>query len=312
MAKKREVDLGLPSLDDLFSSQKTRDEAELSKIQEIPLSEIDDFPNHPFKVRDDEDMAALVESIRLNGVLTPAIVRQKEDGRYELISGHRRKRACMLAGLTKLRSEVINMDRDAATIFMVDSNLQRTTILPSEKAFSYKMRLEAMKRQSGRPRKNDVPVAQDLKGIPSRKLLGDEVGESQDNVRRYIRLTELSPGILDIVDTGEMGLRPAVEISYLPKDLQGVLLEVMEMEVCTPSHAQTIRMRNLLKQDKLTPEMIYSILQEEKPNQKERIVLRSDRIKNLIPKNLPVSQREEYIVAALQFYSRSKIKDRER
>ncbi len=312
MAKKREVDLGLPSLDDLFSSQKTRDEAELSKIQEIPLSEIDDFPNHPFKVRDDEDMAALVESIRLNGVLTPAIVRQKEDGRYELISGHRRKRACMLAGLTKLRSEVINMDRDAATIFMVDSNLQRTTILPSEKAFSYKMRLEAMKRQSGRPRKNDVPVAQDLKGIPSRKLLGDEVGESQDNVRRYIRLTELIPGILDIVDTGEMGLRPAVEISYLPKDLQGVLLEVMEMEVCTPSHAQTIRMRNLLKQDKLTPEMIYSILQEEKPNQKERIVLRSDRIKNLIPKNLPVSQREEYIVAALQFYSRSKIKDRER
>lgn len=309
MAKKREVDLGLPSLDDLFSSQKTRDEAELSKIQEIPLSEIDDFPNHPFKVRDDEDMAALVESIRLNGVLTPAIVRQKEDGRYELISGHRRKRACMLAGLTKLRSEVINMDRDAATIFMVDSNLQRTAILPSEKAFSYKMRLEAMKRQGERTDLTSGPVGPKLR---SNEVLAKEVQESETQIKRYIRLTELIPGILDIVDTGEIGLRPAVEISYLPKDLQAVLLEVMEMEVCTPSHAQTIRMRNLLKQDKLTPEMIYSILQEEKPNQKERIVLRSDRIKNLIPKNLPVSQREEYIVAALQFYSRSKIKDRER
>ena len=211
----RKSDFTLPTntLDELFSTQEERDDAKLSKIRDIPLELIDDFPDHPFKVRDDEDMIQLVESVKERGVITPATVRQKEDGRYELISGHRRKRACELAGFEALRCEVVDLDRDAATVLMVESNYQRSQILPSEKAFAYKMRLEAMKRQAGRPSKeNSVPVAQNYEGKTSRELLGEQVGESQDQVRRYIRLTNLVPELLDLVDEGKIKMRPAVEL----------------------------------------------------------------------------------------------------
>lgn len=224
MAKKNELDFHLPSADDLFSTQEEREDAKLKRIYEISLDEIDPFPKHPFKVKEDEDMKTLVDSIKEFGVLTPATVRRKEDGRYELLSGHRRKRACELAGLDTLRCEVVELDKDAATIFMVDSNLQRTTILPSEKAFSYKMRLDAMKRQAGRPSVNSAPVEQNFKGITSRDALAKELGESSEQIRRYIRLTYLIPKLLEMVDEGKIALRPAVEISYLPRDMQESLL----------------------------------------------------------------------------------------
>lgn len=313
MGKGKDEELKLPSLDDLFSSQKTRDEAGSSKIIDIPITEIDDFPAHPFKVVDDTDMLELCESIKERGVLTPAAVRKKEDGRYQMIAGHRRKRASVLAGMETLRCEVVEIDLDAATIMMVDSNLQRTTILPSEKAFSYKMRLEAMKRQAGRPRKeNGVPVAPNLKGIRSRQLLGEQVGESQDNVRRYIRLTELIPEILEFVDQGKIGLRPAVEISYLPEGLQKVLLDAINMEVCMPSHAQAIRMKKLFQEENLTPDAIYMIMQEEKPNQRERIVLHGNRVNELIPRTVPAAKREDYVIKALEFYGKHRVKTKER
>ena len=275
----------LNSVDDLFTTQEMRDEAKLKKIHEVLISEIDDFPDHPYKVKDDEDMMNLMESIKENGVLTPATVRKKEDGRYEMLSGHRRKRACELLGMDKLSCEIVELDRDSAIIFMCDSNLQRTTILPSEKAFSYKMRLEAMKRQVGRPSKNASPVATNSKGRSDDEL-AEMVGEGKDNIRRYIRLTELIPEMLELVDDGKIALRPAVEISYFPQDLQYELLDTMEMEACTPSHDQTIRMRRLLKEDKLTPESITAIMQEEKPNQREKIILRDDRTRKLLPRDL--------------------------
>lgn len=301
MPKDRENEIRLPSLDELFSSQKERDEAHLKKIFEIPLDQIDPFPNHPFKVKDDEDMMNLVESVKTHGVLTPATVREKEDGRYELLSGHRRMRACELAGIDKLRCEVTDMSRDEATIFMVESNFQRTTILPSEKAFAYKMRLEAMKRLPGRPDKNADPLGPHLR---SNVELSQEVNESTTQIKRYIRLTELIPELLDMVDEGQMALRPAVEISYIPKDLQHELLEQIEMEQCTPSHAQTIRMRKLYNNSKLTPESIEAIMLEEKPNQKEKFVLHADRFKDLFPANLPVSRREDYVAAAMEYYGK--------
>ena len=301
MPKDKMNEIKLPSLDELFSSQKERDEADLKKIYEIPLSEIDPFPDHPFGVRDDEDMMHLVDSIKVRGVLTPATVRQKEDGRYELLSGHRRMRACELAGIDKLRCEVVDMSRDEATIFMVESNFQRTTILPSEKAFAYKMRLDAMKRLPGRPSKNSVPVAQNK---TSRELLGEQVGESQDQVRRYIRLTELIPEILQLVDEGKIGLRPAVELSYIPKDIQENIFEVMDMEQCTPTHGQARRMRALCQEGKLTEEIIEVIMTEEKPNQKVKIILRGERFRDLFPRDLPLSQREDYVAAAMEHYGR--------
>lgn len=312
MPKEKKPRFELKGVDEFFTTQEMRDEAKLAKIHEIPIEEIDDFPDHPYKVKDDEDMFNLMESIRDNGVLTPATVRKKEDGRYEMLSGHRRKRACELLGMDVLRCEVVELDRDSATIFMCDSNLQRTTILPSEKAFSYKMRLEAMKRQGKRNDLTSEPVAWKSRGKESAEILGEAVGEGKDNVRRYIRLTELIPEILDLVDEGKIALRPAVEISYLPPDLQAELLENMEMEDCTPSHDQTLRMRGFLKEGKLTPEVISAIMQEEKPNQREKIILRDDRTRKLIPKDLPPSKREEYIIAALEFYGRHRAKQRER
>ena len=301
----RKSDFTLPTLDDLFSTQELRDDAKLSKIRDIPLELIDDFPDHPFKVRDDEDMIQLVESVKERGVITPATVRQKEDGRYELISGHRRKRACELAGFENLRCEVVDLDRDAATVLMVESNYQRSQILPSEKAFAYKMRLEAMKRQAGRPSKdNSVPVAQNYEGKTSRELLGEQVGESQDQVRRYIRLTNLVPELLELVDEGKIKMRPAVELSYLDEDSQRAVVDEIDLNQCTPSHDQTIRMRKFFTDGKLTPEVVSAIMGEEKPNQREKIVLRGDKVRSLIPKNIPVSQTEDYVVKALEHYSR--------
>ena len=301
----RKSDFTLPTLDELFTTQELRDDAKLTKLRDIPLELIDDFPDHPFKVRDDEDMMQLVESVKERGVITPATVRQKEDGRYELISGHRRKRACELAGFETLRCEVVDLDRDAATILMVESNYQRSQILPSEKAFAYKMRLEAMKRQAGRPSKdNSVPVAQNFDGKTSREILGEQVGESQDQVRRYIRLTYLVPELLALVDEGKIKMRPAVELSYLDEKSQRTVVDEIEYNQCTPSHDQTIRMRKFFTDGKLTPEVVSAIMSEEKPNQREKIVLRGDKVRSLIPKNIPVSQTEDYVVKALEHYSR--------
>ena len=303
----RKSDFTLPTntLDELFSTQEERDDAKLSKIRDIPLELIDDFPDHPFKVRDDEDMIQLVESVKERGVITPATVRPKEDGRYELVSGHRRKRACELAGFEALRCEVVDLDRDAATVLMVESNYQRSQILPSEKAFAYKMRLEAMNRQAGRPRKeNPTPVVSDLDGQRTNEILGNEVGESREQIRRYIRLTNLVPELLDLVDEGKIKMRPAVELSYLDEDSQRAVVDEIDLNQCTPSHDQTIRMRKFFTDGKLTPEVVSAIMGEEKPNQREKIVLRGDKVRSLIPKNIPVSQTEDYVVKALEHYSR--------
>ncbi len=303
----RKSDFTLPthSLDDLFSSQEERDEAKLSKIRDIPLDEIDGFPDHPFQVREDEDMFQLVESIKERGVITPATVRQKGDGRYEMISGHRRKRACELAGFETLRCEVVDLDRDEATILMVESNFQRSQILPSEKAYAYKMRLDAMKRQAGRPKKeNRVPVGHDYLTGKSRELLAAETTDSNTQIQRYVRLTNLVPELLELVDEGKMKMRPAVELSYLSEDCQRDLVEEIDLNDCTPSHDQTIRMRKFFEEDKLTPEAIQAIMSEEKPNQREKIVLRGDRVRNLIPKTVPLNQTEEYVCKALEHYNK--------
>ena len=303
----RKSDFTLPTntLDELFSTQEERDDAKLSRIRDIPLELIDDFPDHPFKVRDDEDMIQLVVSVKERGVITPATVRQKEDGRYELISGHRRKRACELAGFEALRCEVVDLDRDAATVLMVESNYQRSQILPSEKAFAYKMRLEAMNRQAGRPRKeNPTPVVSDLDGQRTNEILGNEVGESREQIRRYIRLTSLVPELLDLVDEGKIKMRPAVELSYLDEDNQRAVVDEIDLNQCTPSHDQTIRMRKFFTDGKLTPEVVSAIMGEEKPNQREKIVLRGDKVRSLIPKNIPLAQTEDYVVKALEHYSR--------
>ncbi len=297
----RKSDFTLPKFDDIFSTQEMRDDEKLAKIRDIPLELIDDFPDHPYKVRDDEDMMQLVESIKERGVITPATVRQKEDGRYELISGHRRKRASELAEFETLRCEVVELDRDEATILMVESNLQRSVILPSEKAFAYKMRLEAMKRQGSRTDLTSVPTAQ--KSKTSRELLAEQVGESQDQVRRFIRLTYLVPELLEFVDEGKMKMRPAVELSYLDEDCQRDLVDEIDLNDCTPSHDQTIRMRKMFEEGKLTPEAIQAIMSEQKPNQREKIVLRGDRVRQLIPKSVPLNQTEDFVCKALEHYN---------
>ena len=300
----RKSDFTLPTntLDELFSTQEERDDAKLSKIRDIPLELIDDFPDHPFKVRDDEDMIQLVESVKERGVITPATVRQKEDGRYELISGHRRKRACELAGFEALRCEVVDLDRDAATVLMVESNYQRSQILPSEKAFAYKMRLEAMKRQGQRSDLTSSPVG--TKFDRSSEAITEETGDSRNQIHRYIRLTNLVPELLDLVDEGKIKMRPAVELSYLDEDCQRAVVDEIDLNQCTPSHDQTIRMRKFFTDGKLTPEVVSAIMGEEKPNQREKIVLRGDKVRSLIPKNIPVSQTEDYVVKALEHYSR--------
>lgn len=303
--RKSDFTLSTKSLDDLFSTQEERDEAKLSKIYDIPLELIDDFPDHPFKVRDDEDMTQLVESIKERGVITPATVTQKEDGRYELVSGHRRKRACELAGFETLRCEVVELNRDEATILMVESNFQRSQILPSEKAFAYKMRLEAMNRQAGRPKKeNSTPVVSDFERTRTNEILGAEVGESREQIRRYVRLTNLVQELLDYVDEGRIKMRPAVELSYLDEDCQRDVVDEIDLNDATPSHDQTIRMRKFFEEGKLTTEAIQAIMSEEKPNQREKIVLRGDRVRQLIPKNVPLNQTEDYVCKALEHYNK--------
>ena len=305
MARSRETKIELTAYDDLFQTDESREEEKLSKIRDIPISEIDEFPDHPFKVLMDEDMEQLVESIKRNGVMTPATVRLKADVRYELISGHRRKKACELAGLETLKCEVKELTRDEAIIVMVESNLQRSVILPSEKAFAYKMRLEAMNRQAGRPSKDNLtPMVSDLDTTRTNEKLGKEVGESREQIRRYIRLTELVPEILQMVDERQIAFRPAVEISYLTEEQQYTLLEAMEYNDATPSLAQAIKMKKYNQDGKLTSEVIQSIMEEEKPNQKEKPAFRDERITKLIPKTVPRGQETDFVVKALEFYNR--------
>lgn len=301
MARNRETKIELTAYDDLFQTDESRAEAKLSKIRDIPISEIDEFPDHPFKVLMDEDMEQLVESIKRNGVMTPATVRQKEDGRYELISGHRRKKACELAGLETLKCEVKDLTRDEAIIVMVESNLQRSVILPSEKAFAYKMRLEAMKRQGER---TDLTSAPMVPKLTSREKIAKKSGDSHEQVRRFIRLTELVPEILQMVDDRQIAFRPAVEISYLADEQQYTLLEAMGYNDATPSLAQAIKMKKYSQDGKLTDEVIQSIMEEEKPNQKEKPAFRDERITKLIPKTVPKGQETDFVVKALEYYNR--------
>ena len=305
MARSNGHKIELTAYDDLFQTDESRAEAKLSKIRDIPIAEIDEFPDHPFKVLLDEDMEQLVESIKRNGVMTPATVRLKEDGRYELISGHRRKKACEIAGLETLKCEVKELTRDEAIIVMVESNLQRSTILPSEKAFAYKMRLEAMKRQAGRPTKDNYsPVGNNLEFATSSDELAEKVGESKNQIFRYIRLTELVPEILQMVDERQIAFRPAVEISYLSDEQQYSLLEAMQYNDATPSLAQAIKMKKFMQDGKLTDEVIQSIMQEEKPNQREKPAFRDERITKLIPKSVPRGREADFVVKALEFYNR--------
>lgn len=305
MARSKRTGIELTAYDDLFETDESRAEANLSKIREIPISEIDEFPDHPFKVLMNEDMEQLVESVSRSGVMTPATVRQKEDGRYELISGHRRKKACELAGLETLKCEVKELTHDEAIIVMVESNLQRSVILPSEKAFAYKMRLEAMKRQAGRPIKDNYsPVGNNSEFATSSDELAEKVGESKNQIFRFIRLTELVPEILQMVDERQIAFRPAVEISYLSEEQQYTLLEAMGYNDATPSLAQAIKMKKFMQEEKLTDEVIQSIMQEDKPNQKEKPAFKDERITKLIPKSIPSGQETDFVVKALEFYNR--------
>ncbi len=307
MAKSNGINLNLPTVDDLFSTEESRAEEKLQKIQDLSLSEIDTFPDHPFHVKEDDAMLEMVESIKRFGVLTPAVARQKEDGRYELISGHRRKRACEMAGLETLPTVVRQMSRDEAVIFMVDSNLQREKILPSEKAFSYKMRMEAMNRQGQRTDLTLSPVATKL---DTAALLGQKSGESRDQIFRYIRLTALIHEILQMVDDDNIAFRPAVEISYLSKEEQQALLKTMECEDCTPSLAQAIKMKQFSQNGKLNDDVILSILSEEKANQKEKISFHAERLRQFIPKSISPQQTEDYVIKALEYYGRFKERQR--
>ena len=301
MKNGQKIDLGLTGYDELFMTEQERHENRLPKIYDIPLSEIDDFPNHPFKVRLDEDMDQLVQSVKDRGVIVPITLRQKEDGRYEIVSGHRRKKACELAGFDTIRAEIRDLTRDEAIILMVESNLQRSVILPSEKAFSYKMRLDAMNRQGQRTDLTFCPVG---KKLNSAEEIATQSPDSERQIFRYIRLTELIPTLLDVVDEGRIGMRPAVELSYLSKDEQSALADAMSYMDCTPSHDQAIRMRKMSGEGKLTPEAIEAIMGEEKPNQREKISFRADRLRQYIPKNISPSQTEDYVMKALEHYSR--------
>ena len=290
-------------LDDLFSTDESRAEAQLEKVVMLNPADISDFPNHPFKIRQDEAMAEMVDSVKQYGVLVPVLVRPKADGGYEMVAGHRRKCAATLAGITEMPCIVRNLTDDEATIIMVDSNLQRETILPSEKAFAYKMKLEAMKRQAGRP-KNSAPLEPNLKGTRSNEELAANSPDSRSQIQRYIRLTELIPSILDMVDSGKIAFRPAVEFSYLSKEQQQSLYDTMECEDCTPSLAQAIKMKEFSRDGKLTEEVILSIMQEEKPNQREKPAFRDERITRLIPKSIPRGQETDFVIRALEFYNR--------
>ena len=295
------IDLGMTGYDELFMNDAERREATLPKIYNIPLSEIDDFPNHPFQVRLDEDMDQLVESVRERGVITPITLRRKTDGRYEIVSGHRRRKACELAGLATVPAEIKELTRDEAIILMVESNLQRSTILPSEKAFSYKMRLEAMKRQQGE--RSDLTSAP-MEQKSSREALAEKSPDSHAQIQRYIRLTELIPELLAMVDEGRIALRPAVELSYLGKLEQQDLAAAIGLSLATPSHTQAIKLRTFSKEGKLSPAVIESIMCEEKPNQKEKINIKYAEARKYIPSSVPYEQTGAYILKALEYYHR--------
>ena len=313
MKNVQKIDLGLTGYDELFMNDAERKENKLPRIYDVPISEIDDFPDHPFKVKIDEDMDQLVQSIKERGIITPVTLRPKEDGRYEIVSGHRRKKACELAGLDTVKAEVREMTRDEAIILMVESNLQRSTILPSEKAFSYKMRLEAMKRQAGRPSQdNSSPVGIDLRGKQSLDVLGEEVGDSRNQVHRYIRLTELIPELLQLVDESRIAFRPAVELSYLKKEEQAALLEEISYTDATPSLAQAIKMKKFSNEGKLSQEVIESIMSEEKPNQKEKINIKYEDARKFIPASVPYDKTGDYIMKALEYYHRHQERQKER
>ena len=296
-------DLGMTPLDDLFSTDESRAEAHLEKVVTLNPADISDFPNHPFKVKQDEAMAEMVDSVKQYGVLVPALVRPKADGGYEMVAGHRRKCAATLAGITEMPCIVRNLSDDEATIIMVDSNLQRETILPSEKAFAYKMKLEAMKRQAGRP-KNSAPLEPNLKGTRSNEELAASSPDSRSQIQRYIRLTELIPPVLDMVNSGKIAFRPAVELSYLSKEQQQRLYDTMECEDCTPSLAQAIKMKEFSRDRKLTEEVILSIMQEEKPNQREQFKMPKERISKYFAPGTPAQKIEDTIIKALELYRR--------
>ena len=311
MTKRNVIEMNLPKADDLFSTQEERDNEKREYVKAIPLEKISDFPDHPFKVRMDEKMMEMIESVREYGVLSPAVVRPKEDGTYEMIAGHRRKLASQMADRSDMPCIVRDLTDEEATIIMLDSNLQREEILPSEKAFAYKMKLDAMKRQGQRTDLTSSPMATKLKGKRSDKILGEQVGESKDQIRRYIRLTELIKPILDIVDDKKIALRPAVELSYLSQDQQEMLLDTMQLQDCTPSHAQAIKMRKFAEEDRLNEDVILSIMSEEKGNQKEQFRIPRERINKYFSPGASAKQIEDTIIKALELY-RKRERSRER
>lgn len=305
MAKNDSVSkIHLSSFDDLFQTDESREELKRERLMEIPIAQIRDFPDHPYKVRDDESMTELVESVKTRGLIQPVLVRPVEDGMYEMVSGHRRKRAFELAGIEKIPARVQELTRDEAILSMVDSNLQRDEILPSEKAFAYKMRLEAMNRQGERSDLTCSPLGNKLKGTKSVELFAEEVGDSKNQIYRYIRLTNLIPEMLDLVDEKQIAMRPAVEISYLTPEEQKCLVEAISYEDCTPSHAQTLRMRRFSEQGKLTNEAIEAIMSEEKPNQKEKSPFRDSRIAKAIPQSVPKEKQCDFVIKAIEHYTR--------
>ena len=308
---RKPIDLGLDNYEELFMNEQERKENRLPRIYDIPLSEIDEFPDHPFQVRMDEDMDQLVESIKERGVITPVTLRRKEDDRYETVSGHRRIKACELAGLETVPAEIKELTRDEAIILMVDSNLQRSEIKPSEKAFAYKMRLEAQKRQGFRADLTSSPVATKLQGSHSDKELGALVGESKDQIHRYIRLTELAKPLLQMVDDGKIAMRPAVELSYLNDIEQQDLVEQIAEADATPSHAQAIKMRSFSKEGKLNPEVIESIMLEEKPNQRPKISFKYEELKQYMPSDISYERTTKFVIEALQYYKKHLDRKRE-
>ncbi len=304
MREKPKLNLGLTAYDDLFKDEQELAEGKLPKIYDIPIELIDEFPDHPFKVRMDEDMDQLVESVKERGLITPITLRPKEDGRYEIVSGHRRMKACEIAGLSYVKADVREMSRDEAIILMVESNLQRSVILPSEKAFSYKMRMEALKRQGKRNDLTCRPVVDKLDERRSGEIIGDSVGESERQIQRYIRLTELVPAMLDLVDDGKIALRPAYELSFLTKDEQEMVYQQIADCECTPSHAQTIRMRRLSEKGGLNAAIVEDIMLEEKPNQREKVSVPYGQVRKFIPESVPFEEAGSYIVQALEFYQK--------
>ena len=304
MAERPKISLGMSALDDLFKNEQELAESKLPKLYDIPLDMIDDFPDHPFKVKMDEDMDQLVESIKERGLITPITLREKEDGRYEIVSGHRRRKACEIAGFSTIKADVHkDMSRDEAVILMVESNFQRSVILPSEKAFAYKMRLDAMKRQGKRTDLTSDPLGP-KSGVRSNEELATSTGDSMTQIKRYIRLTNLIPDLLELVDEGKMGMRPAVELSYLSPADQEILSKELYINDCTPSHDQAIRLRKYAETGELTKAVIELVVREEKPNQRERIHIRFDKVKDFIPKHVNPENAGDYIVEALQFYQK--------